>query len=42
MAEEKTRKPEQLNEEQLQEEQLDEVNGGGRYTVSGNTIIRLP
>ena len=37
MAEEKTRKP-----EPLQDEQLNEVSGGGRYTVSGNEIIRLP
>ena len=30
------------NPEELQDEQLNEVSGGGRYTVSGNEIIRLP
>jgi len=29
-------------QDELQDEQLDEVNGGGRYTVLGNEIIRLP
>ena len=33
MAEDKTRKPEQLNEEQLQEEQLNEVSGGRNGTT---------
>ena len=29
-------------EAELNDEQLNEVSGGGRYTVSGNEIIRLP
>ena len=33
----------ELNDELFQEEQLDEVNGGGRYTVTGNEVdTRLP
>ena len=38
MAEDKNKQ----NPEELQDEQLNEVSGGGRYTVSGNEIIRLP
>ena len=38
MAEDKDKQ----NPEELQDEQLNEVSGGGRYTVSGNEIIRLP
>ena len=33
MAEDKTKKP-----EELQDEQLDEVTGGGRYHVMGNDV----
>ena len=27
--------------EELQDEQLNEASGGGRYTVEGNSIIRV-